>query len=177
MLNFDQIYVQFFNLGVMSGSWIQGVTISNSNINFNTFGLQTPSGAGGVLGQLSVTNSQFANYSNNVTFLTGVAATMFSNNLLLIRNNTSGIICQPCGSLTATGNTFEGEASPSGSAGIVDFAGSGAVIVTGNVFTLLTSGFSSNTGATTCNVQSNIYHVVTNPIYNGGSCTIGGGTP
>jgi len=187
-LNFDQLYVQAWNLGVLYGNWVQGVAISNSNIQQNVYGIQTgiyPGSPPGMeqplLGQLSVTNSQIATYNNAVSFQTGIAATLFSNNLIMIAPNSAGIICAPCGGLIATGNTFSGPGpvtGPVASIGIMDSSPqSGAVLVTGNLFTLLDTGFASSTDVKTCNVQSNIYHVVNHWTSSFGTCTIGGGSP
>ena len=176
VINIDHTYLQYFQTGFVYGSYIQGVTIANSNINFNTFGIQSSSSETGVLGQLSVSNTQISNFSNNVTTNTAIASINFSNDLFLIANGTAGIVCSPCAGGTIVGNTFEGSASPTGSTGIFVGTNGGPLMISGNDFTLLATAINASAGSSHCNIQSNAYLANTSNVGNFGTCTAGGGS-
>ena len=162
------------DIGLIYGSYIQGVTISQCNFTGGITGIYcTGSGA---LEQLSVLGCQFGGLVNCINFSVVLGEFYAIGNLFFVSNNGNGIVGAPV-SFSITGNSFQGGA-PSSNTGIDLSTGSGIGMITGNCFTGLTTGLYLVPAVQT-NVQSNIYSTVTTPTIPAsttGSITIGGGS-
>lgn len=170
----------FFNqgIGLFYGSYIQGVQIANSNFTNGVTGIYSPSGAQGVLSELSVTNSQFNTSNNQINLNTPIDQVSVTNSLFYVQPSNSGILCQLCAGLSAVGNNFSYTGSAkSGQNGIVVGTNSLPGAITGNTFMGLTTAVWLQAGASQVNVQSNAYlNNSTNVANSGTGNTIGGGS-
>jgi hypothetical protein len=168
-----------FGNGFLYGSWVQGVTITNSNFTGGTNGILAPSGEPG-LDQLTITNSQFNAAANGILIQSPISALMISNNFFLVQNNAAGIQLQNYSQFTITGNTWNPAVLPRvNQTGLILGAWSSySGVVTGNAFANLTLGVSLQAGSQAVNLQSNTYTSNGTNYNNAGTGNVvGGGTP
>lgn len=76
--------------GISYGSFIQGVTVDQSNFTSNlgsgsSTGISVPAAQTGILDQLSVTNSQFAQKISAISLATSVNEVQVANNLFIVQ--------------------------------------------------------------------------------------------
>lgn len=174
VLNISHSWIQGYSVGLLYGSFVQGVTVSDgTNINFNGTGIETSAGALGVLGQLSIVNSQFSNYTNNIVTGTAIAGLNISNNMFLIFASTSGIVCSPCAGGQITGNIFNGFSTTGTIAILVATSNSGPMSITGNTFGGNGLAIEIGAGVSHVGIQSNAYQGNTTNVSNFGSISAG----
>ncbi len=121
------------NIGLSYGSYIQGVTVTQSNfVNGSTGIYVPPSGTGAT--ELAVSDSNFNTTSNQVLISSPIAAVMFSHNLVYVGASTTGFWFNSTGGQsTFVGNAFSG-VSVTGSTGIYASSAQSPVTVVGNTF-------------------------------------------
>jgi parallel beta-helix repeat protein len=190
--NFAHCTFQNVNYGIQYLSYVQGVTVNQSNFTFGTYGIYVPASQAGGLDQLAVSNSQF-NMAVGVYELTIVEATSLANNLFLIETNGVGASVKS-GSVTVTGNSFDGYTGSSNNTGINVTAQFGSVagnafwdlgegvnasssvcMITGNTFYSDATGVYLTSSSAGNNVQSNLYSGVTTAVSDNGTGNVVGG--
>jgi hypothetical protein len=176
--NFQGCTFNYTSDGIYYGSYVQGVSVNQSNFTGGPVGIVSPTGSVGT-SQLSVTNSQFNNSQYAVLLQVSVPGTSIVGNYIIAQVASAiGVsIFQP-GLLQIVGNLFNGTLA-SGQIGINFNSGSAASVITGNSFFHFPTAIflASDTGAV--NVQSNAYTSNTVNVNNaaGAANTVGGGSP
>lgn len=161
----------FFGLGTsfVYGSYLQGVTISQSNFTNGVTGIFVGTGAVGA-SQLSLTNSQFNVTGNQIVINAPIVGAFISENLIVVPAENTGVLIESAGSAnqsTFVGNNFFGASATESTA--IDVLGtSSGTIVTGNIFYNLAVGVNLDL-ATGWNVQANVYTTVANKVINAGA--------
>jgi hypothetical protein len=120
----------FLNLAncIVYGSFVQGVTIDQSNFVSNagtSNGIAVPGSQTGTLAQLSITNCQFNLPSNSIVFGTTVNEVTIENNLFISRANSNALNLGNVSFFTIVGNVVQAF-SVTGTNGIV-IGGSGSI--------------------------------------------------
>jgi parallel beta-helix repeat protein len=167
--------------GIVYGSYIQGVTVSDgTNFNACTRGIIAPGSQVGSLSQLAVTGCQFAPATGGIGIvaLTAIVEVMITNCLFIIESaNSEGIQLTPNNHFTITGNeitsgnstltngiivgTSSGAGTISGNdifgftTGILLESGSANVTISGNAIEGVATGIVLQAGSTNCSVQGN----------------------
>jgi hypothetical protein len=167
--NFVNSTFNFFNAGIAYQSWIQGVSVSQTNFTNGVIGITVPASQAGSLDQLAVSNSQFNCSTAGISELTDVNSTSITNSLFIVNANSNGVVIDSKG-WTVSGNVFAG-ASATNSNGIVvaATAGSGFGAITGNAFWVLNGGVVLQSGSTGVNVQGDVYTSVTTNVSDSGT--------
>lgn len=165
----------WFNLaeGLVYGTYVQGVTVSQCNFTNGTTDILIPAGAVGCV-QLTITGSQFAGSGERIILNGALASLLMSSNLIFVAANQIGLALNAIyGQVSIIGNNFSGM-SVSGSFGINVNATGYTCVVTGNVFYGLGNGINL-LGASTGGwiVALNNYSGSTNTVLNVGSNTVG----
>jgi hypothetical protein len=161
----------FDNLGagIVYGSFIQGVTVDQSNFTSNngtSGGIQIPGAQTGALAQLAVTNSQFNVPGTAIALLTTSPPTtevMLANNLFIQRANSSAINLGTSTTFSVTGNTITAS-STTGTNAIASNGGIGTI--SGNVVTGFATGITLQASATAIVVGGNTLSTNTTAISN-----------
>ena len=155
-------------VGLIYGTYTQGITVSQCNFGSNT-GISVPSG-GVALAQLTVNASQFGCNNNCIEILSLISGVAVIGNAFYYPTDTTptiGVYMSFSGSpsiqgTTITGNFFGGHSVPgTAQKGVVTVGNSGSNnygMVSGNVFDNMMVAVDL-TGASLWNVQANIYGV------------------
>lgn len=175
--NFQGCTFNYTSDGIYYGSYVQGVSVNQSNFTGGAVGIVSPTGSVGT-SQLSVTNSQFNNSGFALLLQASVPGTSVVGNYIIAQVASAiGVSVFQPGLLQIVGNLFNGTLS-SGQIGINFSSGSAASIITGNSFFHFPTAvfLASDTGSV--NVQSNAYTLNTVDVNNaaGAANTIGGGS-
>lgn len=163
--------------GILIGTWAQGVTVDACNFEFGNYGVTVAGGAVNV-SQINVTNSQFNTKLDQISLNAPVVALMATNNLIYVPTSPAahGIIWNSTGIQNViTGNVFSGfPTSTQAGVGIQTTSGQSVSVtsIAGNVFYNLTTG-ADLVGASSFNVQANVYNTVTAKAINVGSNSVG----
>lgn len=189
LFNLSNSNLEYLNIAFLYNADVQGVSIVNTNINFNTAGIVIPAGitpgALGVAGLL-ISNSYISNYGNDITILSPFDGLQMTGNNIIIFSNTTGVLCDSCSDSIITGNVFTAEAA--GNVGNIGMSisnnsagNSGDVTITGNEFNSLADGVVVGTGVSGAMLQSNTYsnntaNVLNSGTIKAGSCAGIGGT-
>lgn len=168
----------FFNcgIGIEYGTYVQGVTVSQSNFSNGVTGIHIPTGANGAT-QLTVIASQFNCTENQILLQGAIASLMIQGNLMYITADFAGITClSSSGSIGAsiTANQFYGT-SLTASYGVYVGGTFTNGTVTGNIFSALAAGVNL-LDASGWNVQANVYPGCTSTVVNIGGNTVGTAT-
>lgn len=164
--------------GINYAASTQGVSVVACNFTGCNFGISAAAGNSG-LDQLCVSGCQFNAFNAGIGFESPLSACSITNNLFLIQNNSFGISMNGTQDIVISGNTFDPTVSPNTNTtgvqmGVYNLAAS---IITGNSFYNLTNGIILQAASQFVNVQSNVYHFITNPVINSGTNnTVGGGS-
>ena len=165
--------------GVNYGTWVQGVTVNQSNFTGVANGILASSGLSG-LDQLYVAGSQFNCQSNGILIQTPMNAMMFTGNFFLVPSNATGIQLQNVAQFSIYGNNFNpAVGSPTNATGIVIGPWSAqAGVISANQFAALNLAVNIQNTAKNVNLQSNSYSNNTSNLANScaAGCTIGGGS-
>jgi hypothetical protein len=168
----------FFNnsVGIYIATYIQGVTVAQSNFTNGVTGIFLAPGAIG-MDQLTVNGSQFNEIGNNIFFDANFDDGIIQNNLIFVEPNQFGVSIGPVDGarVAITGNIFVG-VSNNGSTGILVDGPVSNGIITGNAFNNLATGSNLSGANTGWNVQSNSYQTIGTNVANHGSNTVGGGS-
>ena len=159
--------------GILYGSYVQGVTINQTNIDeiYGGSMIGLAPGAAGIIDQLTITNNQFGFLNNgcaDICLLSGIIDVMVANNLIYEFNSNPGIkISASANGMIVVGNHFGNlGGSGGGPIGIVESGGTAGdqIVVSSNVFNTPVAAVQLNdTNATVTFGPDNI--------------VLGGGTP
>lgn len=161
--------------GLVIGTYIQGVTVTQSNFTNGLTGIWAMSGGVG-LDELDVTaGNQFNTTGNQIETQQPIGDLIVNGNLFFVSGGNSGIFIDSSGQRTSiVNNVFSGTA---GSGYGVYVGGSDpSGVLTSNVFTTLSEGVDLS-GTSGWNVQANSYSSVTTHVAHIGSNSVGVATP
>jgi hypothetical protein len=163
---------------IVYGSFIQGVTVSQTNFVNNINGIISPAAQTGTLAQLAVVNSQFGILASQsgIATVTAIAEVQVSNSLFIVQGaNATGINLQANAHFTITGNeiTANNNTNTNG-VFVANTAGGSKGIITGNDFFGYAFGVSLTATASGIAAVSNTFNGNTANFNNlcGGSCII-----
>ncbi len=172
----------YMGTGLVYGSYLQGVTVSQCNFTQAMTGIHAPaqrSPSSDSLAQLAVLGGQFNCMQNQILIEAALATLLVNASLFYVPPGYAGIAVQGSqGWLVQTSivnNSFNcPQPSITGSTGIAiegTFAAapSFAAVVTGNVFYRLDTGVTLGTNTYGWNVQANSYNQVTTNVLNQGT--------
>jgi hypothetical protein len=163
----------FYNLGIglNYGTYVQGVTVSQSNFVNGQTGIYAGAGETG-LTELSIVGGNNFNSLSDVMILSPLAGLIVTGNLFYVQGSEIGIYLNATGNLaTITGNVFTG-LSATGSFGISVASNFSYGVVMANVFNTLDVGVSLP-GTSTWNVQANKYNNVSTAVGSPGANSVG----
>jgi len=175
--NFNQCGFFFLGIGIYYGTRIQGVQVNLCNFTNGITGIYCPSG-GTDLAQLSVANSQFNTFGNDIELQSAIAQVSLVNNLMYVWQGNTGLYAPYAAGVIVVGNNFLNAGSQNtGQNGIIINNNGSPSTITGNAFLYLTTGVWLQSGCSNVNVQSNDYVGCNNTVINSGSGnTVGGGS-
>lgn len=170
--NVRQSNFSYLNQGIVYGSFVQGVTVSQSNFVADNFGIAAPVGTIGGLTQLAVSDSQFgSNSSAAIVTQVPVADTQITNSLFIMdKANENGIALNQNNHFTITGNQIQ-SSTTSGTGGIIIGTNSmGATgTITGNDIFGFATGITLLSGSQNTLVSGNTISNNTTPFADAGS--------
>jgi len=141
------------------GTWVQGVSLTGTNIEEDNVGI-TANGSAGMV-QLAIANSQFSTYSYDVSITGPLTNVSITNNLFYVGGSASGVFVNNAGSgdYNINGNQFFPGFSPSSPNGVyVNSSAAGTNnIVSGNVFNSLGTGVTLAASGTGWEVGGNSF--------------------
>ena len=140
--------------GVSYGSFIQGVTIDQTNFTSDTNGISIPAAQSGVLAQLAITNSQFNVSGTGIVFSTTITEPLITNNLFIQRANSTAINIGVATDYTITGNAITAS-SVTGTNGIITNGAIGTI--SGNVIAGFATGLTMQSSTTITVVSNNSF--------------------
>jgi hypothetical protein len=164
--------------GIVYGSFVQGVTVSQSNFVADANGIISPAAQTGSLAQLAVNNSQFGILASQsgIATVTAIAETQISNSLFIVQGaNATGINLAANAHFTITGNEITSNNLTNTNGILVSNTAGGAKgIITGNDFFGYATGVALTASAARVAVVSNTLTGNTADFSNacGASCTI-----
>lgn len=167
--NIDKCGLYNLGIGLLYGTYIQGVTMSQTNIVNTTTGIFLPSGAAGPT-QMSCVLCNFDCTSNNIFLNEPIATVNLSANSFYIVSGTNGVYLNGGFGITINGNSFYGD--PPGNGTGVSTANNASGVITGNTFRGLVAGVNL-AGTSGFNVQANKYESNTTNVANIGSNSVG----
>lgn len=169
VFNFTDNFFQWLYAGIIYGANVQGVSVAQSNFTGDAYGIYAPAN-GQVVDQLAVTSSQFNCSLEGIYTLTAISNTIIQNSYFIVPKNAVGIDLSSVYSYSIVGNTFEPNVGASNTNGLAinTTTGPGGVI-SGNVFSGLTTGVYLQSSSTNANLQGNQYANNMNNFVNSGS--------
>lgn len=141
-VNISKSLFNDLGIGVVYGSYCQGITITQSNFQNDAVGFETPGGATGVLSQLQISDSQFATANNAITIGTAIGNVMIHHNDIFVHTNTSAIFISPTNNGSITGNNINSDGSSN--------TGTNGIVLGTNAGGKFTVGQNQIAGLTTC---------------------------
>lgn len=136
--NITRATINYVNTGIIIGSNVQGVTVSQSNLTGNTYGIYVPvSGKNTGQSMLVVTNgNQFNCATAAINIETDYEGVVITNNMFIIPNGSPSIGVQLLLSNTFSivGNSFVSAGGTSQNGVVIAGYANGAGIVSGNSF-------------------------------------------
>ena len=155
--------------GIVYGSYIQGVTVAQTNFTGIQYGIYVPGSSTGNLTQLSVTNSQFNCSAFGVVESTLVGDTQLVNNLFIIPAAATAV--QLVEANFSFSHNFVWSAGASSNTGLNMYnVAAGPMDVADNIFTGLATGVKIGPG-TIGSVHDNQFISNTTPIVNSSTAT------
>jgi hypothetical protein len=170
VFNIDKCGLYNLGIGINYGTYIQGVTVSQTNIVNGTTGIYLASGSVGAT-QMSCTLCNFDVISNLIFLNAAIATVNITANSFYIPASQFGIYTVGGDGYTIVGNSFYGD--PPGVGTGVYVAGTSTGVVTGNTFTYVNTGVNLVGSSTGWNVQANRYPSTTTTVANVGSNSVG----
>jgi hypothetical protein len=159
--------------GLEIGSYVQGISITQSNFTNGETGIWAEPGGIG-LAELAITGgNQFNTIGNQIFIQQAMTSLIMNGNLIFITQNNSGVFLDSPGNgqNSIDNNVFWG-LSPAGSNGIFVNSTAAGTTVVGNTFYNLATGM--NLGGTAgWNVQANSYQGVATHVANIGTNSVG----
>jgi hypothetical protein len=170
--NIDSCGLYNLNIGVIYNTYVQGVTITQTNIVNGITGVFLPTGAIGAT-QLACSACNFNTFGNQILLAAPIATVVLTNNSFYIPNNFVGLAFNSTGAgQSITNNYFVGLTTGAGATGIAVNAANGPGVITGNIFQTLAVGVNL-TGTSGFNVQANQYSGVTTTVVVGTGNSVG----
>jgi len=167
------------NMGVVYGTYSQGLTIAQSNFRNDVTAIYVPPGSTGQA-QLQVSDSQIYASGNGISLLSGVGGVMIHGNDFFSGPSNSAVLISPYAQVSITGNVFNAQAG-GGTIGVAlgsPTSQGQAAVISGNLFGGLAVGVLLQSGSSNVNVQSNVYTGNTTNVENlGSNNVVGGGSP
>jgi hypothetical protein len=168
--NISKSTFQYLNVGLSYGSYVQGVTVDQTNFTGDNYGIFANSGLTGTLDQLTVANSQFNCFLYGIVTSTQIGNTSFTGNIVIVNGaNSVGFQINQYNA-NISGNNISATTT-SGTKGIVINSGSGGSIISDNWITGSSVGLLLNSG-TNILVHNNQFGGNTTPITNNGTARI-----
>jgi hypothetical protein len=175
--NIDQCAFFDTGVGINYGTYIQGVTVNQSNFTNGQVGIFSPTGTIGAA-QLTVTNSQFNTTQDNILIQSTTTGVQLIGNLFYVANNFGAVVFGNAAvggfDFVITGNLFEGFATVGNYGVLVTSTAMPNGIVSGNIFHSLATGIQLGAGTSDWNVQGNMFSLTTTSISNAGTNRIVG---
>ena len=165
-INIDKSDFQGLNIGILYGSYVQGITISQSNFTGVGTGISSAASELGVLAQLAITDSQFNTSVNSIALNTAVIEVQISNCLFIQAAGTGAILLGSSTHFTISGNEIT-SSSVTGTNGIV--IGGGFGTITGNDVFGFGTGLWLQAGSSNVVVSGNTLFGNTSNIINAGA--------
>lgn len=161
VFNFVNCVVNLMGSGILYGSWVQGVQVTNCNFTGCFYGIYAPASAVNLV-QLCVSNSQF-NCQGGILAGAPIQGLIIANNFFLFPNNSSCIQLEQTSLTNIYGNTFEPASFPAtNSNGVViqNTVTSGiSATITGNSFVNVPSAcIDLDTTSSACRVSNNTFY-------------------
>lgn len=154
--NIDSCGLYNLGTGIIYNTYVQGVTVTQTNIVNGLTGIFLPAGAIGAT-QLACTGCNFNTFGNQIILAAPIATVLIANCSFYIPNNTAGIAFNSTGAgQSITNNYFVGLTTGAGATGIAVNANNNPGVITGNIFQTLAVGVNL-TGTSGFNVQANKY--------------------
>jgi hypothetical protein len=176
--NFTDTLFQWLYAGIIYGANTQGVSVAQSNFTGDAYGIYAPAN-GQVVDQLTVTSSEFNCSLEGIYTLTAISNTIIENSYFIVPKNAVGIDLSSAYSYSIVGNTFEINSGATNTVGLaINTTNGPGGVISGNVFSGLTTGVYLQSASTNANLQGNQYASNTNNFVNSGSNNkIGVATP
>jgi hypothetical protein len=168
--NIDKCGLYNLGIGINYGTYVQGVTVSQTNIVNGTTGIYLASGSVGAT-QMSCTLCNFDTQANQIFLNADCATVNITGNSFYVKSGAYGLYAAAGNGYTIVGNSFYG--SPVGTGTAVYVAGTSTGVVTGNAFEYVNTGVNLTGSSTGWNVQANIYPSTTTQVANIGSNSVG----
>jgi hypothetical protein len=168
--NFDKCGLYNLGIGINYGTYVQGVTVSQTNIVNGTTGIYLASGLIDAT-QMSCTLCNFNTQANQIFLNADCATVNITANSFYVPASSYGLYTVAGNGYTIVGNSFYG--APPGVGTGVYVAGTSTGVVTGNVFAYVNTGVNLVGSATGWNVQANRYPSTTTTVANVGSNSVG----
>jgi hypothetical protein len=138
--------------GLIYGTFVQGVTIDQSNFTGDTNGIISSASETG-LAQLTVTNSQIATFGAGIATLSAIPGTMISNNLFIaLGSGVNAINLVAANSFSITGNVLTSTTATSTNGIVIGTVSGKGGMITGNTISGFTTGIAL--GATSTNTAA-----------------------
>ena len=175
VFNLSNSFIQYVGTGFNYGNYAQGVTISQSNLSGDNYGVVAPANHVG-LDQLSMTDNQI-NANVDVYLQSPITGLQLSNNYFIVPTNGIGVYLEAYSSFTYNGNIMQGSGPGNNVNGLVATTNDGGSgVISGNTFNGFTTAVWLQSGSTDVNVQSNSYANDGNTTLNQGTNVVGGGS-
>ena len=155
--------------GLVYGTYIQGIQIDQCNFTNGITGIYAGPGEIG-LDQLTVSNSQFNTFGDQMWFKTAIGAITLSNNLIYVWENSAGLLAEAEAGVVVTGNSFINAGNQNtGQQGVVLNSGAAPSTIVGNTFEYMSTGINLQSGAQNVVVQGNSHLGNTNNVIDAGT--------
>jgi hypothetical protein len=168
--NFDKCGLYNLNVGINYGTYVQGVTVNQTNIVNGTTGIYLASTAVDAT-QMSCTLCNFNTQGNQIYLNANCATVNITGNSFYVPSGFYGVYTAAGNGYTIVGNSFYG--APPGTGTGVYVAGASTGVITGNVFAYVNTGVNLTGSSTGWNVQANTYPTTTTDVTNAGSNSVG----
>jgi hypothetical protein len=170
--NIDSCGLYNLGTGIIYNTYVQGITVTQTNIVNGTTAILLPSGAVGAT-QLACSGCNFNTFGNQIILLAPIATVLITNCSFYIPNSTAGLAFNSTGSgQSITNNLFIGLSGGAGATGVAVNGQNAPGVITGNIFQNLAVGVTL-AGTSGFNVQANIYSGVSTTVVPGAGNSVG----
>lgn len=165
----------FLAQGLIYGTFVQGIFITQSNFTGCTFGINSSSGES-TLVQLAVSNSQFNCLISGINLNTEIADLTINGNTFYSPGPATGtaqaINLVRTLRYAINSNSFSGSGTIANAIGIVVGTNLGFGVISSNSFESLETGVFLQSTSSNNTVQSNVFNSVSAPVVNSGTANI-----
>jgi hypothetical protein len=170
--NIDSCGLYNLGTGIIYNTYVQGITVTQTNIVNGTTAILLPSGAVGAT-QLACSACNFNTFGNQIILLAPIATVLITNCSFYIPNGTAGLAFNSTGSgQSITNNLFVGLTTGAGATGVAVNGQNAPGVITGNIFQTLAVGVTL-AGTSGFNVQANQYSGVSTTVVPGTGNSVG----